>query len=55
MTEAFDVSGKSTLGTASLPLTGENVLKSLLEETVVFKSISLLIYKIMLRTKSNRH
>lgn len=48
MTEAFDVSGKSDLGTASFPLTDENVLKSLLEETGVFKNTSLLIYKIIL-------
>lgn len=43
MTEAFDVSGKSDLGTASFPLMAENVLKSLLEDTGVFKNISLLI------------
>ena len=48
MTEACDVSGKGDLGTASFPLTGEKVLKSLLEETGVFKNISLLIYKIVL-------
>lgn len=56
MTEAFDVSGKSDLGTASFPLTTENALKSLLVETGVFKNISLLIYKIiLLRMKRNKH
>lgn len=55
LTEAFDVSGKSALGTASFPLTAENVLKSLLEETGVFKNISLLIYKIMLVKNGKRY
>lgn len=54
LTEAFDVSGKRDRGTASFPLTAENVLKSLLEETGVFKNISLLIYKIILVKNENK-